>query len=92
MLIKQDNDLKEYEVTDYGLYLRRRDFLKTLGGAALLGMALPTVVSAASSLPDGGGDEAPTDFADASSYNNFYEFGTSKESPAKLAGRLERAR
>lgn len=86
MLIKQDNDLKEYEVTDYGLYLRRRDFLKTLGGAALFGMALPTVVSAASPLPAG---EPPTDFADVSSYNNFYEFGTSKDDPAQHAHTLK---
>jgi sulfoxide reductase catalytic subunit YedY len=33
-------------------------------------------------------DEAPTAYASATSYNNFYEFGTGKTDPAERAGRL----
>lgn len=35
------------------------------------------------------GDEALTPFKDAASYNNFYEFGTSKGDPALYADKLE---
>ena len=33
--------------------------------------------------------EKPTDYKDATSYNNFYEFGTDKADPAKNAGTLK---
>ncbi|WP_430419748.1 protein-methionine-sulfoxide reductase catalytic subunit MsrP [Methylibium petroleiphilum] len=33
--------------------------------------------------------EKPTAYADATSYNNFYEFGTGKEDPARNAGKLQ---
>jgi sulfoxide reductase catalytic subunit YedY len=33
-------------------------------------------------------DEAPTEYRDAISYNNFYEFGTDKEDPKEYAGSL----
>lgn len=33
--------------------------------------------------------EKPTDYADASSYNNFYEFGTDKADPARNAHKLK---
>jgi sulfoxide reductase catalytic subunit YedY len=33
-------------------------------------------------------DEAPNDYDDATSYNNFYEFGTDKEDPAAHSGSL----
>ncbi|WP_428420514.1 protein-methionine-sulfoxide reductase catalytic subunit MsrP [Methylibium sp.] len=33
--------------------------------------------------------EKPTPYADATSYNNFYEFGTGKEDPAHNAGKLQ---
>ena len=36
--------------------------------------------------------EKPTAYADATSYNNFYEFGTSKSDPAASAGRSSRGR
>jgi sulfoxide reductase catalytic subunit YedY len=33
--------------------------------------------------------DKPTPYADASSYNNFYEFGTDKADPARHAGTLK---
>ena len=35
--------------------------------------------------------DATTPFGDASQYNNFYEFGSDKDDPARLAGRLKTA-
>ena len=34
-------------------------------------------------------DEPMTSYAEATTYNNFYEFGTSKEEPSRLAGSLK---
>jgi sulfoxide reductase catalytic subunit YedY len=79
----------ESEVTDEGLYLRRRDFLRQ--GALNLGAAagalwLPACSQAAEqSAP---GPDAVTPFEDASSYNNFYELGTDKGDPKRNAGSL----
>jgi sulfoxide reductase catalytic subunit YedY len=86
----------EREVTDPALSLRRRDFLRA-GAAAAGTLLLPgcgnggdasAPVSPVRS-PDGfTTDEAQTPFDDASTYNNFYEFGTDKEDPARYAGSL----
>lgn len=79
------------EITDEGVYLRRREFLA--GAAALLVAGCGSRVDAAGGADFGPGhpfrtNEPPTDFEDATSYNNFYEFGTDKEDPARLAGSL----
>jgi sulfoxide reductase catalytic subunit YedY len=83
------------EITDPELYLRRREFLR---GAALAsaGLALgPSSAGAAEGprgpeLPDVkpgpfGTDEERTPYEDATSYNNFYEFGTDKADPKRRA-------
>jgi sulfoxide reductase catalytic subunit YedY len=86
------------EITDRGLYLRRRELI--LAGAAAAGSALlPSLAGAApeptptAKLPDVrpgpfGTDEERTPKQDATSYNNFYEFGTDKEDPKRHAGSL----
>jgi len=90
------SDLRESEVTPEVLYLRRRDFLR-LGAAGALAAALPA--AAAPSGPSGpvlatsksenlAGSEKPTPWDAVTTYNNFYEFGTSKEDPARYAGSL----
>lgn len=93
MLIKQGGDIKGGEITDQALYLNRRAFM--VGAAALAlapgaaraaapaGQALPATRNPAFDIPD-----APSRFQDASSYNNFYEFGVNKEDPARLAATL----
>jgi sulfoxide reductase catalytic subunit YedY len=79
MLIKRPTDISEVAVTDYAIYQRRREFLKTLGGIGLLSAAgLPLLANAAT-------DEASTPYDDITQYNNFYEFGTGKDDPAKHA-------
>ena len=82
-LIRHRPDLTENDVTDHRLYLQRRHFL-ALGAAALL---TPRQVMAAnlSFQADQSEHEALTPKASATSYNNFYEFGTDKEEPAQTA-------
>ncbi|MBO0614269.1 MAG: protein-methionine-sulfoxide reductase catalytic subunit MsrP [Pseudomonadota bacterium] len=87
MLIKRSDDLTDNDVTDYALYQRRRDFLKTLGGIALLGASgLPLMAQAKSAFST---DEEQTPFEDITTYNNFYEFGTDKGDPARYASSLK---
>ncbi|MEZ5451988.1 MAG: protein-methionine-sulfoxide reductase catalytic subunit MsrP [Thiothrix sp.] len=86
MLIKRPHNLTENEVTDYALYQRRREFLKTLGGVALLSASgLPLAAQAKSAFST---DEEQTPYKDVTTYNNFYEFGTDKRDPAEYAGSL----
>ncbi len=90
-------DVQEAEATPEGLWLRRREFLR-LGAAGALGLAWPRRPRAASgpsgtALPvasraDRAGGEAPTPWEDVTGYNNFYELGTDKTDPARLAGSL----
>ncbi len=94
MLIKRGGDIKSGEITDQALYLNRRAFM--VGAAALslapgaaraaapAGQALPATRNPAFDIAD-----ALTKFQDASTYNNFYEFGVNKEDPARLAGTLK---
>ncbi len=96
MLIKRAPMFKASEITDYRLYLNRREFM--VGGAALA--LLPTAVQAAQASAAGQplaakrnpayviGDK-PTEFKSATTYNNFYEFGTDKEDPARLGHTLK---
>ena len=88
MLIRQGSDLKENEVTDKSLYLRRREFI---AGAGLIGSGLAGVGAAAAAPLKGAPsplstkDEKLTPKDDIASYNNFYEFGTDKSDPAQNA-------
>jgi methionine sulfoxide reductase catalytic subunit len=104
MLIKPRPDIPASEITDEALCLRRREFLRAAGlvaGAALVGAggaaALlspgPAEGATGADLPGvrkwpGSTSETPNTFDQITRYNNFYEFGTGKEDPARLAGRL----
>ncbi len=50
---------------------------------------LPALSHVKSSLPGAITMEKPTDYKDATSYNNFYEFGTDKSDPARYAHTLK---
>ena len=83
MLIKRPT-ISEAQVTDYAIYQRRREFLKTLGGIGLLSAAgLPLLANAATT------DDVLTPYDDITQYNNFLEFGSGKENPAKHAHLLK---
>lgn len=104
MLIKQPDDIKSSEITDKQIYLSRRDFISATTrslGAIAAGMAAPGLLlgsqhAEASTVTKFNGlrknalstSETLTPYKDVTSYNNFYEFGTDKYSPAQLAGTL----
>ncbi|MGI8618528.1 MAG: protein-methionine-sulfoxide reductase catalytic subunit MsrP [Gemmatimonadaceae bacterium] len=86
MLIRRSPDVLSSEITDERLYVNRRQFLATgsvLGVAAATG-ALPGCLKASPS--DEQGADRRTPYEDITTYNNYYEFGTGKEDPAKNAG------
>lgn len=94
MLIKKAHGLKPSEITDQQTYLTRREFMGTLIGAAaaasLPGLLAPGTAHAGPKLP--GVHKGPfataeelTPYKDVTGYNNFYEFGTEKEDPVRLA-------
>jgi sulfoxide reductase catalytic subunit YedY len=104
MLIHKASDIRgrkiaSSQITSHGLYLRRREFLS--GGAAVatgLALTLSGCKSHASPVPGMalpgvkkgpfGTSEPQTPYADITTYNNFYEFGTDKSDPSKNAGTL----
>ncbi len=80
------------EITPKTLFEQRRRFIKTATGlsALLLSHNLPAAEKlAAASTSAYGLTDPPTPLKDITRYNNFYEFGTDKESPARLAGSLK---
>ena len=92
MLIRKPADLRYSDVTPKEMYLNRRRFLAA-SGAAIGAIALPGAADAAtvklstvkSSYTV---NEKLTPKEDVTSYNNYYEFGTGKEEPARYANTL----
>jgi sulfoxide reductase catalytic subunit YedY len=75
------------DVTPKPLWLNRRQLLAgAVAGAAL--PAMPRAARAQSAASRFSTEEAPTSLADITAYNNYYEFGTGKEDPARYAGAL----
>ena len=95
MLIRRPPDLLPSEITPEPLARGRRALLKGLdAGAALAGLGLPQISQAGSlgTLHPSplSSDEKLTPLKSVTGYNNFYEFGTDKEDPARHApGRLK---
>jgi sulfoxide reductase catalytic subunit YedY len=94
MIIKRPTDIPSSEITDKDTYLNRRKFMQSMGGLAILPILsevhagygnapLKHKKSATYSI-----DEELTPHQDITNYNNFYEFGTDKYSPAKYAQQL----
>ncbi|MDD5036366.1 MAG: protein-methionine-sulfoxide reductase catalytic subunit MsrP [Methylococcaceae bacterium] len=90
---RTEKPIKASEITAPELYYSRRSFMQLAVGAALApllsqsawaGDKLSGKPNPAYAVPD-----KPTPREDISHYNNFYEFGTDKEAPAKLAGSLK---
>lgn len=89
--VKKSWEIPESEVTPEAIFQQRRQFMKA-GGVLGTAMLLSPWSSAYASLPIGDYkrnvitlDEEITKEADATSYNNFYEFGTGKDDPAERA-------
>jgi sulfoxide reductase catalytic subunit YedY len=99
MLIKKAEDIGSSEITPKSLYLNRRKFLAGAGlaaGAAATGFGAREIVSPSASALAGNKiegiqkspfstTEAITPYKDVTNYNNYYEFSTDKDGPAKLA-------
>jgi methionine sulfoxide reductase catalytic subunit len=87
------------EITPRAAYLRRREWMLALAAAGIAPApalaqtprpgrlaALPSAKSAVSGAVV---MDKLTPYSDASSYNNFYEFGTDKSDPVRYAGTLK---
>jgi sulfoxide reductase catalytic subunit YedY len=91
MLIKKPADIRYAEVTPKHVYLNRRNFLAGipaafLGARELLSPSARAVAGA--KLANAGKsklsvDEKSNTYQEVSTYNNYYEFGTQKDEPAK---------
>ena len=87
MLIRRPPDLLDRDVTDESLYVNRREWL-VAAGLTVTAMTPSRLRSAARRLLQQDEDLKPTTYKDVTTYNNFYEFGTGKDEPAKNAGTL----
>ena len=97
MLIKRPTDIRPSEITPESVYRSRRRFMResgtlAAGAATLVGtsaVGLPEAWLAAREIEPGEpiGEEMTSE-SDATSYNNFYEFGTDKADPVKYADEM----
>jgi methionine sulfoxide reductase catalytic subunit len=100
MLIKvrRPRDSRSSEITPRAVYLDRRRFLAAAAGVMA---AIPDIIPAgaaegsarprldAISKNTFSTDEVPTPLDAVTRYNNFYEFGSDKEDPARYAGKMK---
>lgn len=84
MLIRRPDDILSSEITPESMALNRRQFMGAAGALALGSVVAPRILSASSGIL-GAQQEKLTDEEDATSYNNYYEFGTDKDEPKELA-------
>ncbi|MCH2165275.1 MAG: protein-methionine-sulfoxide reductase catalytic subunit MsrP [Marinovum sp.] len=83
------NTLKESDATPESVYLNRRQImaglagLGAIGGAASVGLMSGSKPAVASTDP-----LEPNTLEEITSYNNFYEFGTGKDDPARYADQM----
>jgi sulfoxide reductase catalytic subunit YedY len=99
MIIRRAPDICPSEITSEADFRNRRQFLRQAG---VVGLGLFAGTGCADEGPATGPgelrkldvasgskystDEAPNDFEDITSYNNFYEFGLDKTDPARRSG------
>lgn len=81
MAYRWNNTLTHADVTPYDTYMNRRQLM---GGAAGLGL-IGAAGMARGETPE------PNSWEDITQYNNYYEFGTGKEDPARNAHMLSTA-
>jgi sulfoxide reductase catalytic subunit YedY len=87
MIIRKTPAVRASEITPQRLYLNRRDFLRGTAAALAAGALVPDALSAADKLIVARRlsttSDPPTPHKDVTTYNNFYEFGSSKADPAR---------
>ncbi|MGE0113503.1 MAG: protein-methionine-sulfoxide reductase catalytic subunit MsrP [Steroidobacteraceae bacterium] len=85
------------EITPESAYLNRRDLLKAAVAAGLVAQTVWGPASAATQKLNYNQNaqfsiaEKPNSYEDITTYNNFYEFGTDKDDPAKYSGNFKPA-
>jgi sulfoxide reductase catalytic subunit YedY len=104
MLIKRAADIPSSEITDKKIYVNRREFLQAATGTAAIAAAgllgSEAMLHAATPAPHGrklenikksplSADEKPNKWEEITTYNNYYEFGTDKDSPSMTAHSLK---
>jgi sulfoxide reductase catalytic subunit YedY len=101
MLIKRPSDILPSEITSEGVYSRRRELMKAAAAGTIL--AATGGLAAGNARAQGGGlaridgvkksaystAEQPNTYKQITTYNNFYEFGTDKDEPARYADKLK---
>src|SRR4051812_4567087 len=78
MLIQRAADVLSSEITPERVYQNRREFMST----AFLGPVLAAAQAA-------GAKETVTPYQYATTYNNYYEFGTDRADPSKNSGKFQ---
>jgi sulfoxide reductase catalytic subunit YedY len=84
MLIRQASDIPASEITPESVYLNRREFMKAMSAAVLATTAVPQTAKGPYDTT-----ERVTPWEHATTYNNYYEFGTGKDEPAQYAGNFK---
>ena len=95
MLLKKAPDIRSSEITPKSVYLRRREFLQAsaaaLAAAGIGALTGERVEAQARRKLTGikkssfSTTETPNTYEHVTTYNNFYEFGTDKDDPARNA-------
>ncbi|MGR3571282.1 protein-methionine-sulfoxide reductase catalytic subunit MsrP [Brevirhabdus sp.] len=88
MAYRFKTELRHSDVTPEAAFFNRRQLLAGAGGALLAG-GVPGLAAAQSGGNKYSTDAEPNSFEEITTYNNFYEFGTSKEDPAQNAGAMK---
>jgi sulfoxide reductase catalytic subunit YedY len=88
MLIRRPDDIPAREITPESRYQSRRQWLAS-AGAGLAALS-PGVLAACTRdvRASAGLDDEITPYDKATTYNNYYEFGTGKDDPSRNAGNL----
>ena len=101
MLIKRPLDILPSEITPEGVYIRRRELMKAAAAGSIL--AATGGLAPGNAVAQGGGlakldgvkksaystVEQPNTYKQITTYNNYYEFGTDKDDPARYADKLK---
>lgn len=96
MIIRRPADIASSEITPEGVYVNRRSFLRrAAAGAAGMALAPGAARALEGALPSQEGrpqdmrselGEPVNSYEEITTYNNFYEFGTGKDDPARNSG------
>jgi len=88
--LKKPSDVAPSEITPKRVFINRRRFIQAAAASGVIGSIMPPGLGGAAALPGVvktpyGEGLTPTDRELVTGYNNFYEFGTSKDDPVVTA-------